>query len=465
MNKITTQFLQAVEAGNYEEVKSLLENANIVNEQPSQTKGFINSIVGLVASSRENKEYKERAQDNKPTIYINVRSPEDKMTALMIASTKGYLDIMKLLLDYGVDTEIKDKDNKPILILLILNNSVKAQSSIELLLNHPTNTPDINATDNEAQTPLHIIFSTPNIYFFRNMGLFIKKGANLNLQDQKGKTPLHDILLNSVSIQNKIDEINDYLKNNNQRIGRFSIIKFLIEKGARLDIKDIENISPLNDMFFDISWRSNSKRELLHMPASKIFTGFHAKCSNSFFEFNNIESKSGNALKTIVLKKIANQAGLTSDDTIGLELWYQLGCPGIDAKREWKQQKKFCALFNIPFFRMEKSSSLFNIFTSGSPDIKKDLDLTKTIFLFHNLLPNEIKSLICAYLFTTFIKSVPLKDLQNSFTHLIEIVNFQPHHIEQPMQRDEKEKLYKLARADNLAYNCRDFASYARKAI
>ncbi len=41
----------------------------------------------------------------------------DNQTAIMYAATKGHIDIVKALIDRGVDINVKDKDNDTALII------------------------------------------------------------------------------------------------------------------------------------------------------------------------------------------------------------------------------------------------------------------------------------------------------------------------------------------------------------
>lgn len=89
--------------------------------------------------------------------------------------------------------EIKDNSlNKPLLILAIQK---KQNDVVKMMIEKGAN---INVKNLNGQTPLHVAILTNNIEIAKYL---IEKGADLNIKDCKGQTPLYlAILKNNVEI-------------------------------------------------------------------------------------------------------------------------------------------------------------------------------------------------------------------------------------------------------------------------
>ena len=183
--------------------------------------------------------------------------------ALHIAVRKGYTQIVKKLLDQGVNVNAKDADGQTALhkvflgkqkadhqmdrksclskseILILKQNVQKTFTEIiKLLVNKGI---DIHARDENRQTALHKAFST------QLTDTLLDNGANIEAKDNNGYTPLHtvpDHLIKHLIVRGA----NVNARDNNgstvlyKEISYYStnktLITFLINRGSDLNISD-----------------------------------------------------------------------------------------------------------------------------------------------------------------------------------------------------------------------------------
>lgn len=100
-----------------------------------------------------------------------------------------YLRIVKMLLDYGANTEIEDRDNGTPLYIAAGSGQVEA---IKLLLEAKAN---VNARNKRGETPLHVVVNdgleSASEEGCEAAELLLKHGADVNAKDRNGNTPLH----------------------------------------------------------------------------------------------------------------------------------------------------------------------------------------------------------------------------------------------------------------------------------
>ncbi|AYV77233.1 MAG: ankyrin repeat protein [Barrevirus sp.] len=120
----------------------------------------------------------------KENININARSTNGE-TALHIATNLELEDIIKLLLDYGVNPNVQDYEGQltPLMYLINLNNSKLSK----LLLD--TNTLDINVQDYMGNTALHhCVLQDNNEILFEILN---DDKVNFNIHNIESKLPIH----------------------------------------------------------------------------------------------------------------------------------------------------------------------------------------------------------------------------------------------------------------------------------
>ena len=152
-------------------------------------------------------------------VDVNVRD-SGKDTPFLLASWRGHTDVAKTLLEHGADLELRDlADNTP-LILAAYHGSLDA---VQFLLEHHA---DVDSRNNEGRTPLHSLMWGSGFKFDRSKiaRLLLKHGANPNARNHDLQTPLHLV---------SIDE------------GFLDISRILVEHGADLDAKDKYGKTPL----------------------------------------------------------------------------------------------------------------------------------------------------------------------------------------------------------------------------
>lgn len=106
-------------------------------------------------------------------------------TALQAACQNGHLDVLRLLVRYGADVEIEDKDGDRAIHHAAFGDEPEA---IRLLAQAGA---DLNARNARRQTPLHIAVYKGHVNSVQRL---LQLGCHPSLQDCEGDTPLHDAI-------------------------------------------------------------------------------------------------------------------------------------------------------------------------------------------------------------------------------------------------------------------------------
>ena len=180
--------------------------------------GNLNLIKILL---KENAKIFDNSRDGENLKFLSgnndlVNKVDDKgHTLLHKACSKGYLDIVKLLIHNGAE---------------------------------------VNAVGNGADTPLHSACSWGRIDVVK---LLIDNGAEVNAVDNDGETPLHEacyrrnleivkLLIDNGAAVNAIENDGEYPLHKACRIGNLDIVKLLIEKNAEVNVVDNDGDTPLH---------------------------------------------------------------------------------------------------------------------------------------------------------------------------------------------------------------------------
>ncbi|XP_054287681.1 uncharacterized protein LOC129003414 [Macrosteles quadrilineatus] len=131
-------------------------------------------------------------------------------TPLQCAISRGFEEIVKLLIDKNAMLNAKDIDGNTSVHHAVLGDDEKSLRLLELLIDKGV---DLNIANHLHQTPLHLAVERE---FQPCVKLLLDNGAKVNVQDNVGRTPLHY----AVS------------KKNN------SIVKLLIRRDSQLDLAD-----------------------------------------------------------------------------------------------------------------------------------------------------------------------------------------------------------------------------------
>ncbi len=166
----------------------------------------------------------------KEGISIDETSPLDGKTALHTAAARGYTDVVRWLLDYGANPDIKDDAGNTAQSCAQKAGHAKVAQMLEeasKLLNQPVAervtlaaTGDINERDAYGYTALHWAASRGNVQAVRDL---IAQGADLNKMNSIGLTALTLAAMN----------------------GCENIVRLLIDNGADINMSSNKITTPL----------------------------------------------------------------------------------------------------------------------------------------------------------------------------------------------------------------------------
>lgn len=174
----TLQFMGAVEGGSTQDVKDLLEiNPNLLNHKDSSgwtalmhasSRGFINVVNVLL----------KKGADTSPA------SLERKDTALMLAATNGHVHIVNALLDAKADPDTTNYYDDTALMHAAYAGHLTV---VQALLNRTTQKADVTKRNRASATALMMAAAQGHPFVVREL---LERGAELNDQNVEGWTPL-----------------------------------------------------------------------------------------------------------------------------------------------------------------------------------------------------------------------------------------------------------------------------------
>lgn len=156
---------------------------------------------------------------------INVQHAAEGCTALYYTARHGSSTITKYLIDQGAVVETKTPCKNSVLLAAVISDSY---STVKLLLDSSLKA--ING-QNDSGTPLTVAASYSSQAI---LPLLLERGAEINLQDNKGDTPLNAFIKNLSFHYNSPPGFDV--------VGR---AKFLIQHGADVNRRNKEGITPL----------------------------------------------------------------------------------------------------------------------------------------------------------------------------------------------------------------------------
>jgi len=136
-------------------------------------------------------------------------------TPLIVASKKGNLDIVKILIENEADKELKDKGDNTPLILASLNGHLDI---VKFLVENGSLVNAVNKNNNTT-----LIFSTRNGYF-EIVEFLIANGGDIENKDNRGNTSLIWASKN----------------------GYLDIVELLVEKGANIEVANENGSTPIS---------------------------------------------------------------------------------------------------------------------------------------------------------------------------------------------------------------------------
>jgi ankyrin repeat protein len=173
-------------------------------------------------------------------------------TPLKSAAWYGDLEMVQALLDYKADVNARDDDNWIPMLSVSLGCYSAAPHNIpqlwpdvaRLLLEHGA---DLNVQTDRGSTPLHIAARDMGTEFVR---VLLEHGANVGAKDNKGRTPLHEVRTDEIARMLLEHDADVGVEDNEGRtplhdVRTDEIARLLLEHGANVDAEDNKGRNPL----------------------------------------------------------------------------------------------------------------------------------------------------------------------------------------------------------------------------
>ena len=248
-------------------------------------------------------------------------------TPVHLASFHGGFKVAKLLLDHGVDINVRDKEGRTPLhesLIDLRNNMVDYYiDAVRSLLEHGA---DVNALDNNHLTPLHVVSQYGNIKATR---VLLEHGADVGARDNKDSTPLHlasqhgnpeiaRILLEYGADVHSLDGNHSTPLHVASRRGSVKIAGVLLEHGADVHALGANHSAPLH--FASESGNAEAARLLLEHGAD-----VHALNNNHSTPLHFISHRGDDGAARVLLEHGAVVDALDDKDSTPLHVASQCG--------------------------------------------------------------------------------------------------------------------------------------------
>jgi len=184
---------------------------------------------------------------------INSIDKEGEKRLIEWAISRGHYHVISLLIEHGM--EIADANNRESSLQQIIHDWTDNENdsrSLKLIIEAGT---DINALDENRQTPLHRAAANGN---FIAVKLLIENGAVVDAKDKDGGTPIFfnivgktsreviSLLINNGADANSMDDEESNPLHFLNRVNDLETISLLIENGADAAAANVHGITPLH---------------------------------------------------------------------------------------------------------------------------------------------------------------------------------------------------------------------------
>lgn len=258
-------------------------------------------------------------------------SPKERkpMTPLQVATSIGYTDISKLLLENGADPNIAEGNTHPPLHIAVTHNNM---SLVQLLVNNGAN---INTTA-RGKTPLYIACDRGNA----DIAVWLlKHNADPNIANKEGSYPLHVAmdkrpqLIQTLMRHNANPEVTNEDKetplHDAARLQNTNIVEMLINNGAQPNVQDNDGQTPLIETA--LAGNVESARILLNNGANPNVQAHHIQTDiYSGQKSSMIQLKGGTALHIAAAQKNTRFVYLLLQHGVNTELKTQDGTTALD---------------------------------------------------------------------------------------------------------------------------------------
>lgn len=234
-------FFRAIHDGEYKKVEQ------IILEEPN----LIDSIISgdctplMFASYWGKDSIVELLLNHEADMYKT--GPKYGQTPLHVAVMQNNLSVVNVLINNGMDVNVKDVNRKTPLIYAIGSNN---KELVELLLKK-------NAKLPEEKEVIDQVLNSSVQYGFQDIAEYlVKNGASLSSIDKNGRSLLHnavigknlkwiDLLIAKHLDINKLDSFNRTPLHYSVEQGQLDISKLLVQNGAEINSIDCTNRTPL----------------------------------------------------------------------------------------------------------------------------------------------------------------------------------------------------------------------------
>jgi len=321
-----TPLHMAVDHGLLEVTRILIERGASINARDSSDRTPLHPTAGGRSGTFDDTYFDVVRYLLEHGADADAQAHTEHSTPLHLASYWGGFKVARLLLDRGVNINVRDERCRTPLHEVLTGLGDPSPDffvdAVRFLLGHGA---DVDAEDNDHFTPLHVISQSGNVKAAR---LLLEHGARVDARDNNDSTPLHvalqcgdakvaRVLLEhgaNTHVQNKEDQTPQYLLLavlGNTSPSDIDTIRFFLDRGADVDTVD-DNHSTLLDR---ASYDGNVEvAQLLLEHGANV----------------NVRNKGGQTPLHRVLVELSDVSGSSCFDTIQLLLEHGAGVDALD---------------------------------------------------------------------------------------------------------------------------------------